>query len=52
MTVLKAGSYFGEIGLLRDMRRNATVTALSPTLDLFLLSKVQLLCLKPHLAQR
>ena len=40
VTVLKSGSYFGEIGLLRETRRNATVRALSPTLDLFVLTKV------------
>lgn len=40
ITVLKTGSYFGEIGLLRDARRNATVRALSTTLDLFVLTKV------------
>ena len=40
ITVLKTGSYFGEIGLLRDTRRNATVRALSTTLDLFVLTKV------------
>jgi CRP-like cAMP-binding protein len=40
ITVLKTGSYFGEIGLLRDARRNATVRAVSNNLDLFVLTKV------------
>ena len=39
VTVLKKGSYFGEIGLLRNCRRTATVSALSETCDLFVLSK-------------
>ena len=40
ITVLKSGSYFGEIGLLRNARRNATVRAISGTVDLFVLTKV------------
>ena len=40
VTVLKKGSYFGEIGLLRTCRRTASVRAISETVDLFVLSKV------------
>ena len=40
MTVLKKGSYFGEIGLLRTCRRTASIRAISETVDLFVLSKV------------
>ncbi|EIE18161.1 camp-binding domain-like protein [Coccomyxa subellipsoidea C-169] len=39
VTVLKKGSYFGEIGLLRNCRRTASIRALSQTCDLFVLSK-------------
>ncbi|KAK9819773.1 hypothetical protein WJX72_002193 [[Myrmecia] bisecta] len=38
ITVLKKGSYFGEIGLLREARRNASVRALSDC-DIFVLTK-------------
>ena len=41
VTVLKKGSYFGEIGLLRNCRRTATVSALSEACDLFVLSKAR-----------
>lgn len=40
VTVLKKGSYFGEIGLLRTCRRTASIRAISETVDLFVLSKV------------
>jgi hypothetical protein len=40
VTVLKKGSYFGEIGLLRTCRRTASISAISETVDLFVLSKV------------
>lgn len=40
VTVLKKGSYFGELGLLRGARRSACVRAISDTCDLFVLSKV------------
>lgn len=40
VTVLKRGSYFGEVGLLRSARRSACVKAISDTCDLFVLSKV------------
>ena len=40
VTVLKKGSYFGEIGLLRNCRRTASIRALSETCDLFVLTKV------------
>ena len=40
VTVLKKGSYFGEIALLRNVRRTASVRALSETCDLFVLTKV------------
>ncbi|BDA48837.1 Potassium/sodium hyperpolarization-activated cyclic nucleotide-gated channel [Coccomyxa sp. Obi] len=39
VTVLKKGSYFGEIGLLRNCRRTASIRALSETCDLFVLTK-------------
>ncbi|KAK9806501.1 hypothetical protein WJX73_004260 [Symbiochloris irregularis] len=39
VTILKRGSYFGEIGLLRGARRSACVKAISDTCDLFMLSK-------------
>ncbi|CAK0741204.1 hypothetical protein CVIRNUC_001307 [Coccomyxa viridis] len=39
VTVLKKGSYFGEIGLLRACRRTASIRAVSETVDLFVLSK-------------
>ena len=42
VTVLKKGSYFGEIGLLRACRRTASIRAVSETVDLFVLSKVTL----------
>lgn len=42
VTVLKKGSYFGEVGLLRNCRRTASVRALSETCDLFVLTKVTL----------
>jgi CRP-like cAMP-binding protein len=42
VTVLKKGSYFGEVGLLRNCRRTATVSALSETCDLFVLSKARI----------
>ena len=42
VTVLKKGSYFGEIGLLRACRRTASIRAISETVDLFVLSKVTL----------
>ena len=45
ITVLKSGSYFGEIGLLRDTRRTATVRALSDILELFVLTKASFLLL-------
>ena len=38
--MLKKGSYFGEIGLLRTCRRTASIKAISETVDLFVLSKV------------
>ena len=41
VTVLKKGSYFGEIGVLRSARRSACVRALSDTCDLFVLTKVR-----------
>lgn len=41
VTVLKKGSYFGEIGLLRNCRRTASIRALSETCDLFVLTKVR-----------
>ena len=41
VTVLKKGSYFGEVGLLRNCRRTASIRALSETCDLFVLSKVE-----------
>lgn len=41
VTVLKKGSYFGEIALLRNVRRTASVRALSETCDLFVLTKVR-----------
>ena len=41
VTVLKKGSYFGEIGLLRNCRRTASIRALSETCYLFVLSKVR-----------
>lgn len=40
VTLLKKGSYFGEIGLLRNARRSACVRAVSDTCDLFVLTKV------------
>ena len=40
VTILKKGSYFGEIALLRNVRRTASVRALSETCDLFVLTKV------------
>ena len=40
VTVLKKGSYFGEVGLLRNCRRTASIRALSETCDLFVLGKV------------
>ena len=39
VTLLKKGSYFGEIGLLRNARRNASVRAMTDC-DLFVLTKV------------
>ena len=39
VTLLKKGSYFGEIGLLRIARRNASVRAMTDC-DLFVLTKV------------
>lgn len=39
VTLLKKGSYFGEIGLLRTARRNASVRAMTDC-DLFVLTKV------------
>ena len=42
VTVLKKGSYFGEIGLLRACRRTTSIRAVSETVDLFVLSKVTL----------
>ncbi|CAL5223621.1 g6162 [Coccomyxa viridis] len=39
VTVLKKGSYFGEIGLLRTCRRTASIRAISENVDLFVLSK-------------
>ena len=39
VTVLKRGSYFGELALLRDMRRSASVRCISETCDLFVLTK-------------
>lgn len=42
VTVLKKGSYFGEIGLLRSCRRTASIRAISETVDLFVLSKVSI----------
>jgi len=44
VTVLKKGSYFGEIGLLRTCRRTASIRAISETVDLFVLSKVCITC--------
>ena len=41
VTILKKGSYFGEIALLRNVRRTASVRALSETCDLFVLTKVR-----------
>ncbi|KAK9836780.1 hypothetical protein WJX74_007908 [Apatococcus lobatus] len=38
VTLLKKGSYFGEIGLLRNARRNASVRAMTDC-DLFVLTK-------------
>lgn len=40
ITLLKKGSYFGELALLRDMRRTASVRVISETCDLFVLTKV------------
>ena len=40
VTLLKKGSYFGEIGLLRIARRNASVRAMTDC-DLFVLTKVR-----------
>ena len=40
ITLLKKGSYFGELSLLRDMRRTASVRVVSETCDLFVLTKV------------
>lgn len=40
ITMLKKGSYFGELALLRDMRRTASVRVISETCDLFVLTKV------------
>ena len=40
ITLLKKGSYFGELALLRDMRRTASVRVVSETCDLFVLTKV------------
>ena len=45
VTVLKKGSYFGEIGLLRACRRTASIKAISETVDLFVLSKVDFCCI-------
>ena len=42
ITLLKKGSYFGELALLRDMRRTASVRVVSETCDLFVLTKVGL----------
>ena len=42
ITLLKKGSYFGELALLRDMRRTASVRVVSETCDLFVLTKVSL----------
>ena len=42
ITLLKKGSYFGELALLRDMRRTASVRVVSETCDLFVLTKVKL----------
>ena len=39
ITLLKKGSYFGELSLLRDMRRTASVRVVSETCDLFVLTK-------------
>ena len=52
ITLLKKGSYFGELALLRDMRRTASVRVVSETCDLFVLTKVSLWrpgrpCLQP-----
>ena len=41
ITLLKKGSYFGELALLRDMRRTASVRVVSETCDLFVLTKVR-----------
>ena len=40
ITLLKKGSYFGELSLLRDVRRTASVRVVSETCDLFVLTKV------------
>lgn len=40
ITLLKKGSYFGELSLLRDMRRTASIRCVSETCDLFVLTKV------------
>ena len=42
VTVLKKGSFFGEIALLRNTRRSASVRALSETLDLFALPRASI----------
>ncbi|DBB03995.1 TPA: SCF ubiquitin ligase complex subunit [Trebouxia sp. C0004] len=39
ITLLKKGSYFGELSLLRDIRRTASVRVVSETCDLFVLTK-------------
>ncbi|KAL3154475.1 hypothetical protein ABBQ32_013941 [Trebouxia sp. C0010 RCD-2024] len=39
ITLLKKGSYFGELALLRDMRRTASVRVVSEMCDLFVLTK-------------